>query len=98
MIFPQKSSDFNPPPPCQDVLNVSLPSNRTSLIATIPSSLKERISFYLRHNLHGNILSVIRMIYLYIQQRVLVAKSSHIKVSGQMSLIDSLIFKQQKTI
>ena len=38
------------------------------------------------------------MIYTYIQQGVLATKSSHIKVPGQVSLINSLIFKQQKTM
>ena len=36
--------------------------------------------------------------YTYIQQTVLATKSSHIKVSSQVSLIDYLVFKQQKTI
>ena len=34
------------------------------------------ISYYLKHSLHGNILSAIHMLYMYIQQIVLVTKSS----------------------
>ena len=34
---------------------------------------------------------------MYIQQTVLATKSSHIKVLSLMSLIDCLVFKQQKT-
>ena len=36
------------------------------------------------------------MICTYIQQTVLATKSSHIKVPSQVSLIDCLVFKQQK--
>ena len=57
--------------------------------------------FYL-HSLQGNIPSVlVHMIYTYIQQIVLATKSSHIKVPSSsisyLSLIDGLVFKQQKT-
>ena len=41
---------------------------------------------------------LVDMIYMYIQQRVLATKSSYIKVPSQVSLIDYLVFKQQKTI
>ena len=41
---------------------------------------------------------LVHMIYTYIQQGVLATKSSHIKVPSQVSLIDCLVFKQQKTI
>ena len=37
------------------------------------------------------------MIYTYTQQTVLVTKFSYIKVLSQVSVIDYLIFKQQKT-
>ena len=77
--------------------------DRTSIIAATPSPLMEKISCYLRPSLGGNILSAIHMIYMYmiyiyIQQRVLGTKSSHIKIPTQVSLIDRLVFKQQKTI
>ena len=54
---------FRSPPPTPHpalsiyVLNLSTLSNRTSLIDTIPSTLTEKIFFYLRHSLQGNILS-----------------------------------------
>ena len=38
------------------------------------------------------------MIYIYFPQTVLATNSSHIKTSSQVSLIDILVFKQQKTI
>ena len=38
------------------------------------------------------------MMNMYIQQTVLAAKPSHIKVPCQVSLIDCLVFKQQKRI
>ena len=41
---------------------------------------------------------LVHMIYTYIQEGVLATKSSHIKVPSQVSLIDCLVFKQQKTI
>ena len=41
---------------------------------------------------------LVHMINKYIQQTVLATKSSHIKVPSQVSLIDCLIFKQQKTM
>ena len=40
---------------------------------------------------------LVHMIYTYIQQRILVTKSTHIKIPSQVSLIDCLVFKQQKT-
>ena len=62
--------------------------------------LMERISCYLSYSLQGNILSASsHEIYsTYIQQTVLATKSSHIKVRSQVSSIDCLVFKQQKTI
>ena len=41
---------------------------------------------------------LVHMINKYIQQTVLATKSSHIKVPSQVSLIDCLIFKQQKIL
>ena len=38
------------------------------------------------------------MIYIYFPQTVLPTNSSHIKTPSQVSLIDFLVFKQQKTI
>ena len=89
---PLKYSDFNLPPLplSRYVLNVSPPSNRTSLIAiTLPSC-------YLRHNLQGNILSAISHdIHVY-QQGVLASQSSHIKVSSQVSLIAASFLSSRK--
>ena len=41
---------------------------------------------------------LVNMIYTYVQQTVQKTKSSHIKVSSQVSFIQYLVFKQQNTI
>ena len=58
----------------------------------------ERFFRYLMNSLQGNIPSAAHMLYTYVQQTVLATKSSHIKIPGQVSLNDCLVFKQQKTL
>ena len=91
-----KSSDLNPdsPPLSWYALNAGPPSDSTSLIATTPSPLIERISYYLRYSLERNRFNASSHdIHLDSTNN-----SGHIKVPSQVSLIDKLIFKQQKTI
>ena len=94
MICPPHPPPF-PSPPVEICLKCESPSNRTSLIAFTPAPNGK--DFLLRHSLKGNILSA-SYDYKYIQQGVRVTKSSHIKVPSQVSFIDCLVFKQQKTI
>ena len=70
MTYPLNLQILPPCPPTplsRFVLNASPRLNRTSIIATTPPPLMERISCYLRHSLQGNIISASSEdIYLYL--------------------------------
>ena len=100
MTSPLKSSYFySLSPLSRYVLNVSPSSNRTSLIATTPPHTNGKDFLLLKAQFSRKYTQCKLTWYTpIIQQTVLSTKSSHIKVSSQVSLIDCLVFNQQETI
>ena len=98
MTSPLKSSDFNPPSPLVEIcLKCESTLQKDVTNSHYPLPLTKRISCYLRHSLQENILSASSHNIIF-KKTVLATKSSHIKVPSEVSLIDCLVFKQQKII